>query len=470
MDRPTAPIPPPLETSSWRSSATCAKVSSRCTTRRCRRAIFHVYLHPADMERLRGILPRIVGRGAARAGCGTGNAEPRIAGRAVETGAAGQRKDRGARRRVADPHSGEHGRRCRSRAISPSRRNWRCPAKDEFGAGSMTKRIATRRMGGVESTKQSYDPAPAAGARPRARSGAFAVIEYEDSSGPQDLPHDQRRNRGGPRRARILDGHQAGHPARRIARTLPPAPRSGERAVFPEGPEPAGHDDRRREGALQHRDRGRREARPQPGGAGAGARAHRPGGRGVTWSSEAHRMVKTKRQVRGGQRPRPRAAATTRTRSTSTRSAASSWWWTASAGRPRARRRRKSRWSACARAWSARPARVEQRVREAITMANNEILRRRAPTPNGTGMACVLTLAVLENGSAVVGHVGDSRLYQVRARRDPKDHARSFARWASARTIGELARRRPCGIRAATKSFATWAARSTRRTIPISSK
>ena len=35
------------------------------------------------------------------------------------------------------------------------------PAKDEFGSGSMTKRIATRRMGGVESTKQSYDPVTA---------------------------------------------------------------------------------------------------------------------------------------------------------------------------------------------------------------------------------------------------------------------------------------------------------------------
>src|SRR5437763_11031938 len=29
-------------------------------------------------------------------------------------------------------------------------------------------------------------------------------------------------------------------------------------------------------------------------------------------------------------------------------------------------------------------------------------------------MACVLTVAVLDNGSAVVGHVGDSRLYQIR--------------------------------------------------------
>jgi hypothetical protein len=44
----------------------------------------------------------------------------------------------------------------------------------------MTKRIATRRMGGVESSRQSYDPAPAA---PAADAGAFAVIEYEDSTG-----------------------------------------------------------------------------------------------------------------------------------------------------------------------------------------------------------------------------------------------------------------------------------------------
>src|SRR5215831_5838880 len=57
---------------------------------------------------------------------------------------------------------------------------------------------------------------------------------------------------------------------------------------------------------------------------------------------------------------------------------------------------------------------VEQRVREAITMANNEILRAARSNPEWEGMACVLTLAVLENGSAVVGHVGDSRLYQIR--------------------------------------------------------
>ena len=57
---------------------------------------------------------------------------------------------------------------------------------------------------------------------------------------------------------------------------------------------------------------------------------------------------------------------------------------------------------------------AEQRIREAIAMANNEIFGAARGHPEWEGMACVLTVAVLENGSAVVGHVGDSRLYQVR--------------------------------------------------------
>jgi PPM family protein phosphatase len=57
---------------------------------------------------------------------------------------------------------------------------------------------------------------------------------------------------------------------------------------------------------------------------------------------------------------------------------------------------------------------AEQRIREAITMANNEILRAARENAAWEGMACVLTVAVLEDGAAVVGHVGDSRLYQIR--------------------------------------------------------
>ena len=63
---------------------------------------------------------------------------------------------------------------------------------------------------------------------------------------------------------------------------------------------------------------------------------------------------------------------------------------------------------------------TEQRIREAIAIANNEIFKAARANPEWEGMACVLTVAVLENGAelengtAVVGHVGDSRLYHLR--------------------------------------------------------
>jgi serine/threonine protein phosphatase PrpC len=57
---------------------------------------------------------------------------------------------------------------------------------------------------------------------------------------------------------------------------------------------------------------------------------------------------------------------------------------------------------------------VPERVREAIAVANNEILRLASTRPEWDGMACVLTVAVVKNGSATVGHVGDTRLYKLR--------------------------------------------------------
>src|SRR5579871_311577 len=55
------------------------------------------------------------------------------------------------------------------------------------------------------------------------------------------------------------------------------------------------------------------------------------------------------------------------------------------------------------------------RIREAITVANNEIFRLASTNRDWRGMACVLTLAVIEDGMAVIGHVGDSRLYKIRS-------------------------------------------------------
>ncbi|MBV8732230.1 MAG: FHA domain-containing protein, partial [Acidobacteriia bacterium] len=54
------------------------------------------------------------------------------------------------------------------------------PAKTEFGSGSMTKRIATRRLGGETTTAISTSPTP-----PRTDLKAFAVIEYQDNGGRQ---------------------------------------------------------------------------------------------------------------------------------------------------------------------------------------------------------------------------------------------------------------------------------------------
>ena len=69
---------------------------------------------------------------------------------------------------------------------------------------------------------------------------------------------------------------------------------------------------------------------------------------------------------------------------------------------------------------------VEQRIREAIAVANNEILGAARSNKEWEGMACVLTVVVIENGSAVVGHVGDSRLYKIRhgdAFKETHDHS-----------------------------------------------
>jgi serine/threonine protein phosphatase PrpC len=56
---------------------------------------------------------------------------------------------------------------------------------------------------------------------------------------------------------------------------------------------------------------------------------------------------------------------------------------------------------------------AEERVRRAITAANNRIFEAAQADPECHGMACVLTLAILEGRRITVGHVGDSRLYLV---------------------------------------------------------
>jgi serine/threonine protein phosphatase PrpC len=82
----------------------------------------------------------------------------------------------------------------------------------------------------------------------------------------------------------------------------------------------------------------------------------------------------------------------------------------------------------------------EERVREAITLANNEIVRQSATSPAYAGMTCVTTLALLEESRLIIGHVGDSRLYVLTSRGIRKlthDHSPVGER-EDAREISEL--------------------------------
>lgn len=65
-------------------------------------------------------------------------------------------------------------------------------------------------------------------------------------------------------------------------------------------------------------------------------------------------------------------------------------------------------------------------IREAIALANKQIYDQAQANTALTGMACVLTVAVVDDGQATIGHVGDSRLYQLRRgeiRKITRDHS-----------------------------------------------
>ena len=144
-------------------------------------AVFHVYLHPDDMDRLKPILPRILDE-ARRAL----DAEVEALNRAslAEKLKLSRRNDP----KIAVPEGGwqirilENTDEDTAAGDIEIRSELAVPSKEDFGTGSMTKRIATRRLAGVESTKQSYDPAPPP-APADVPEGAFAVIEYEDNGG-----------------------------------------------------------------------------------------------------------------------------------------------------------------------------------------------------------------------------------------------------------------------------------------------
>ena len=142
-------------------------------------AVYHVYLHADDLDRLRGIVPRIVeeARQALDAEIAKLNQaslaerfkisrrhEPKIAA-----------PDAGWRIQIVE--NTDDGTQPGDIVIHSE---LALPAKTEFGDGAMTKRIATRRTAAAQTSSQSYEPAA-----PVAAPGgtAYAVIEYEDNGG-----------------------------------------------------------------------------------------------------------------------------------------------------------------------------------------------------------------------------------------------------------------------------------------------
>jgi hypothetical protein len=135
-------------------------------------AVYYVYLHPDDMERLRAILPRVIEE----------------ARRALD-------EDREKLNRESLVEKIKIARRTEPKVSAPEG-GWQIqilentdddihpgdivihselglPGKPELSSGTMTKRISTRRISGVASVQQSY----------AADQSAYAVIEYEDNGG-----------------------------------------------------------------------------------------------------------------------------------------------------------------------------------------------------------------------------------------------------------------------------------------------
>jgi|SRR5579871_53969 len=137
-------------------------------------AIYHVYLHPDDLDRLRGLIPRIVeeARRALEAELDVLNRPPlgkrlklsRKPGLQVESPVGGwtielfENTDEETRPGDIVIYS-----------------ELAVPRKAEYGVGSMTKRIATSRLGGELRSSQKYEEKPAA--------EAYATLTYEDDRG-----------------------------------------------------------------------------------------------------------------------------------------------------------------------------------------------------------------------------------------------------------------------------------------------
>jgi len=149
-------------------------------------SLYHVYLYPDDLERLRGILPRVVDE--ARQAL---NAELE----SMNRGSLAERIKLARRSlpKVAVPEGGwqiqilENTDDDAQPGDVVIYSELALPAKPEFGSGSMTKRIATRRLATASAIADGPTVALSVAQRvePAGDPKAYAVIEYQDNRGRQ---------------------------------------------------------------------------------------------------------------------------------------------------------------------------------------------------------------------------------------------------------------------------------------------
>ena len=142
--------------------------------------IYHVYLHADDLDRLRGLIPRIVdeARRALDSELAVLNRAPlssklklsRKPAPLVEAPAGGWTIDL-LENTDEETQPGD--------IVIYS--ELALPAKPDYGAGSMTKRIATSRLGGELKSTQKYEEKPAGAAE------TYATLAYEDNKGRQSF-------------------------------------------------------------------------------------------------------------------------------------------------------------------------------------------------------------------------------------------------------------------------------------------
>lgn len=141
-------------------------------------AIYHVYLHTDDLERLRGLIPRIIeeARRALDSEVAVLNRTP---------WSAKLKLSRGSAPKVEAPEGGwtidllENTDEETQPGDIVIYSELALPAKPDYGAGSLTKRIATSRMGGQLKSSQKYEEKTTGAAE------TYATLTYEDSKGRQ---------------------------------------------------------------------------------------------------------------------------------------------------------------------------------------------------------------------------------------------------------------------------------------------